>query len=105
MCEELSYQIINASAVNQAAFFKNNGGIKFNGKQYRKYIFVENNKIEILYYTIYSDFFPKTIFKVIFIYKKLDKMLKQINIKLKFIKEDKKMCHFKPSQLKKNAFR
>ena len=49
MCEELFYQIINASAVNQAAFFKNNGGIKFNGKQYCKYIFVENNKIEILF--------------------------------------------------------
>ena len=32
-------------------------------------------------------------------YKKLNEMLKPINIQLKFMKDDKIFCHFKPSQL------
>ena len=51
-----------------------------------KYIFVENNKIEILF----SNYIFGLTFEVIFIYNKLDKMLKPINRQLKFIKEDER---------------
>ena len=72
-----------------------------------KYIFVENIKIEILFLNyIFGLTFPNSILKVIFIYKKLGKMFKTINRQLKFVKKDQRFfCHFKPSQLKKNAFR
>ena len=53
-----------------------------------KWIFVENDKIEILF-SNYIFGLPKSIFKVIFNFKTLDKMLKPINRQLKFIKEDK----------------
>ena len=52
-----------------------------------KYIFVENYIFNI---TI-NYIFTLSIFKVIFIYKKLDKILKPINRQLKFIKEDKRL--------------
>ena len=55
-----------------------------------KHIFKENNKIEILFFNNMSRLtFTKPIFKVIFIYKKPDKMLKSINAQLKFIKDNK----------------
>ena len=56
-----------------------------------KHIFKENNKIEILLFFNNMSRLPftKPIFKVIFIYKKPDKMLKPINAQLKFIKDDK----------------
>ena len=54
-----------------------------------KYILVRNIKIEILFlYFIFGLTFPKSILKVIFIYKKLGKMFKTINRQLKFVKKD-----------------
>ena len=56
-----------------------------------KYIFAENNKIEILFSNyIYLDLLSKIHLQNNLIYKKLDKMLKPINRQLKFIKEDKR---------------
>ena len=51
-----------------------------------KYIFVENDKIEMLFSNYILGLTFQSPFKVIFIHKKLDKMWKPINIKLKFIK-------------------
>ena len=54
-----------------------------------KYIFVENNKIEILFSNYIFGLTFESNLQSSFIYKKLDKILKLINIQLKFIKEDK----------------
>ena len=63
-----------------------------------KYIFLENIKIEILFSNYIFGFTFESHLQSNFIYKKLDKILKPINIQLKFIKEDKTVfCHFKPS--------
>ena len=47
----------------------------------------ETIKLKYYFQNIYSPLFPKSIFKVIIIYKKLDKILKPINIQSKFIKD------------------
>ena len=58
-----------------------------------KCILAENNKIEVLFPYYTRTYFSKPIFKVIFIHKKQDKILKSINMQLK---------QNKPSQLKQN---
>ena len=65
--------------------------LKVNNIVRSKYIFAENNKIEILFSNyIYLDLLSKIHLQNNLIYKKLDKMLKPINRQLKFIKEDKR---------------
>ena len=54
-----------------------------------KYIFLENIKIEILFSNYIFGLTFESHLQSNFIYKKLDKILKPINIQLKFIKEDK----------------
>ena len=56
-----------------------------------KYIFEENNEIEILFSNfIFELTFQSPFSKYSLFYKKLDKTLKPINRQLKFIKEDER---------------